>query len=357
MATRQTGKFFKRVLRHKFLVMLGLVGLGLALAWLTLGHKGSRKETNPRAAAVSEDKAIIRIFEVKKMAFSDYLEAMGTIKGNNEIELKFSVSGYLAKINFKEGDWIEKGEIIAELDLREAELRLEKARIEFENTEKLYKLGAVVKERYEEVRLNLGLAEEERKRHLIYSPWRGILGEIEKRGGEFVTPQDKVANFIEASSVYVEIGIIEKEIRKVSLGQAAEVGVDTYPDRVFEGKVTTIIPFVSGSNRTMRVHIKIANPKGELLPGMFARARILTYEQREALVVPASSIFQEGDRFSVFKVAGTRLAKCPVTITYLKEDYAEIKDGIREGDKVALKVIGELIDGKRIEVIEENKVR
>jgi membrane fusion protein (multidrug efflux system) len=350
-------KFFKKVWQYKFAVMMAVIGLGLAMAWLTLGQRGTRKGNSLKDMGPVEEKAVIRIFQVRKTGFSDYLEAMGTIKGNNEIELKFPVSGYLTRINFKEGDWIEKGQVIAELDSNEAELRLGKARIEFENTEKLYKLGAVAKEKYEEARLNLGLAEEEKKRHLISSPWRGVLGEIEKETGAFVTPQDKLASFIEASSVYVEIGVIEKEIRKISQGQLAEVRVDTYPEKVFEGKVTTIIPFVSGSNRTMRVRIKTGNPRGELLPGMFARARVLIYEEVSALVVPVSSIFQEGDKFLVFKVAGDRLVECPVNIRYLKEDYAEVKDGVSEGDEVALKVMGELVDGKRIEIISEDKAR
>ena len=340
-----------KILKHKFIFMTGLVAAGLVLSWWIFSGRDIKKGPGENIKD-SEERIVVRIFEITRTRFSDYLEAMGTIKGNNEIELKFPNTGYLAKINFIGGDWIEEGEVIAELDLREAELRLEKAKIEFENAKKMYGLGAVLKDRYEEARLNFKLAEAEQRRNLILSPFKGVLGEIEKEKGELVTPNDKIANFIEASSVYLEIGIIEKEIKKISEGQTAEVKVDTYPEKIFKGKVAAVVPIVTGSNRTMQARIRLGNPKGELLPGMFGRVRILIYEKAGAMVVPVVSLFKEGEKFFVFKVLEGKLAKSEVIVSYFNEEHAEIKDGVSDGDAIALKVMGEMGEGKQVEIID-----
>lgn len=341
---------FRPLVRYKFSFIAGLVIIGAAISWLVLRQTGKRDV--PEKTVTGEDRVVARIFKARSARFSDYLKTMGTIKGNNEIELRFPVMGYLSKINFKEGEWVEKGEVIAELDSREAGLKVKKARIESENTEKLYNLGAVLKERYDEAKVNLELAEEEQKRYLLVSPFRGILGEIKKDEGELVTPQDNFAGFVEASSLKVEIGIIEKEIRKVTAGQSAEIIVDTYPDRIFRGKVATVVPVVEGTNRTMRVGIGAANPEGELLPGMFARVKILIYEKENAVVVPVSTLFQEEGNYFIFKINGERLQRSNVVVAYLNEEYAEIEAGVREGDAIAIKITGEMQDGKKVEIID-----
>ena len=90
--------------------------------------------------------------------------------------------------------------------------------------------------------------------------------------------------------VVAEFGITEREINKISLGQGAKVFVDAYPDKVFEGTVENIAPVIIGTSRTADVRVRIENPEGLLLPGMFARIKISLFQKKNTLVVPNDAI-------------------------------------------------------------------
>jgi membrane fusion protein (multidrug efflux system) len=117
----------------------------------------------------------------------------------------------------------------------------------------------------------------------------GYVGAVETDKGAFVTPQDKIAHFVDIQDVYVEFGIIEKDIAKVREGQNVEVTVESYGDEIFKGQVDSVSPIVEGRSRTLRVRSKLSNVDEKIKPGMFGRVNLLVYEKEDALVIPSSS--------------------------------------------------------------------
>jgi Cu(I)/Ag(I) efflux system membrane fusion protein len=191
------------------------------------------------------------------------------------------------------------------------------------------------------------------------------MGPREAEEGEFVTPQDKIGSLLEISEVFVEVGIVERDIEKLKIGQRTKVFVDAYPAANFEGQVDYIFPVIEGKSRTLTAKIKINNPEGLLLPGMFSRAEILIVDLKDALmvpatclipaktgaviapVIPAQSIIKTEDEMQVGTLQMRR-----VTLGYRTSDYAEVKSGVDANDLVIIEVQGgDLKDGARVKIV------
>jgi membrane fusion protein (multidrug efflux system) len=311
---------------------------------------------------------------------------MGSVKGDREIELRFSVNGIVDSINFFEGDLVRKGDIIATLDQKDALLKLEytksklktqevaemTAKKKLEIHQQLYDKGIIIKPKLEEVRLEyegaktqvtsaqkeveFSLAELDKT--YLYSPIDGVVGTRDVEVGEFVNSNVKIASIYDVSTIIAEMGVIEKDVTRVALGQKVKINVDTYPGVDFEGKIDNVAPIIEGKSRTLTIktRIKNDNPKGTLLPGMFARIWVSVYEKKNTIKVPSACLHDldnNGEFDSVYTVDENNIAKVrPVKIGYVSTDFIEVLDGLREGEQVVSEAMAELKDGVKVDVIE-----
>jgi len=356
--------------------------------------KQSKKEeiTPPAPTQTEVRPVLVRVFKVKATDFQDILPVMGTIKGKTEIELKFEVSGLIKKINFREGEQIKKGECIACLDPKDLLLRVAYSKNKLKSAQaaynsiqkksevhkKLYEAGAILKTKLEEVELEcesakfqvettkneLELVENEFNKACLYAAKDGVMGPRKREEGEFVTPQDKTGSLLEIAEVLVEVGVVERDIDKIKLGQKAKVYVDAYPNITFEGNIDSIFPIVEGRSRTLTVKIKVSNPEGLLFPGMFARAEILIVALRDAFIVPATCLVAGSKGITLVPVIPkesiqigedeTQIGTVQlrrISLGYLTSDYAQIKEGLKADDFVVLEAQGELKDNAKVKIV------
>ena len=333
-----------------------------------------------------EELVTVRTYRVIRGDFIDVLPGMGTIKGDREVELRFESNGIVDSINFFEGDLVRKGDIIATLAQKDALLKLEysktklktqqfseeAAKKKLEIHQKLYDDGIIIKPKLEEVQIEyegaksqsqsaqkeVEFALSELDKTYRYSPINGVMGTRDVEVGEFVTSNIKIASLYDTSTVIAEMGVIEKDINRVALGQKAKVTVDTYPGVEFEGQIENIAPIVEGKSRTLTVKIRIKNdnPRGTLLPGMFARVWVSVYEKKNTVRLPSACLYDldnNGEFDSVYVVSSENIAKAtPVKIGYVSTDYIEIIDGLREGEQVVSESMAELKDNVKVDVIE-----
>ncbi len=371
-------------------------------------YKKTKKETAKKQA--EQLPTPVKVYKVAKVSFRDSLPSLGTIKGFREYDLKFATAGVMEYINFKEGEKITQGDIIASIDQKEALLKLEYAKIELEKQEKLFELGAIVETKLKQTQLEYQSAKTELDKTNLVAFSDGYIGSLELDKGSYVTPQDKVGAFVDIKDVYVEFGIIEKDVAKIKEGQNVEMVVDSYPDQVFKGQVDSISPLVEGRSRTVKIRSKVSNIDEKIKPGMFGRVNVLVYEKEEALVIPSSGFKKKEDQYFVYLVhpeedtpkeetleeakekmnqarktkekkskkkekAGKEGAQeepqeipaqspeepasqlgaievRPIEIAYATPDAVEIKEGIEEGDLVVVDIEQELQDKSKVEVTE-----
>lgn len=362
----------------------------------------------------------VKGFKIGRFNFEDSLNALGTIKGSVEFKLSFEVPGTISSVNYKEGERYEEGALLISLKQDDILLRLKRAQAEmnkyqaqaqitdqkYKDHEKLLAMGAITKSALENVKLELDSAQYETEaarlevkaaesmleKSNLYAPSAGMIGELSVEEGESVTANTLLGTHVNTEFVYAEFGVVERDMNKIALGQKARVFIDAYPDKTFEGVIENVSPIVAGSSRTATARVRIENPDRFLLPGMFARIRILLYSKKNTLVVPTDSVqggqgeqfvyvvhlnqepeapapapALEADKSKTKKDKKAKQAeqqaapaeklpetveKRAVTIGYTRPDYSQIDAGLSEGEVIAISGLERLEDGKKVRLLE-----
>jgi HlyD family secretion protein len=142
--------------------------------------------------------------------------------------------------------------------------------------------------------------------------------------------------------VYVQGKVDEADIAHVYLGQPARIKVESFRDRVFNGKVTKIAPLgVEKDNvTTFEVRVSIDNGSGELKANMTANAEILLDEHKGVLTVPENAVSYDNQKNATVQVPDQNQKegwrKVPVKVGLSNGSVTEIISGLKEGDKVVL---------------------
>ena len=366
------GLFRKLNVKRNYIIIIVIMLLAGLILSRTIGdiQKIIFKRKPPQEIAELElvGEAIpVKAYKLKRISFKDTLPVMGNIKGVREIELKFETNGILESFNFEEGERIQEGDIIANLNQRDALLKLKYAELEVEKIKRLFDIGGVDKIRFEQVKLEYESKKSEFEKTNIYATTDGLLGSQDIDVGAYVTPNDKVGIFVDISDVYAEFNVIERDSPKLKLGQKGEIFVDAYPNKSFRGTVDSISPIVEGRTRTQNIKIELKNPELDLKPGMFVRALISTYENDNALIVPTSAFKKkdadyfvyvvhkkkkpiEEERETILETGTIEVRK--IQIAYLTQDVAEIAKGLEEGELVVVEAFQDFKDKEIVEISE-----
>lgn len=326
----------------------------------------------------------VKAYKVSKVKFDDSLSILGNVKASKQVDLRFETNGVLENVNFREGDFIERGAVIANLKPTEALLRItynesklllsEKkrdiAQKKLERKQEFFKAGAIVEAEVVEANLEyqaaeaqvqtsiqeMALAKNEFEKTKLIASMDSFMGTREADPGEFLSANTKVGSVFDIDSVYVELGVIEKDIKKIESGQKVSLQVDAYPGIIFDGVVDKIPAIVEGKSRTMPLKIKVENSNRLLKPGMFVRSRVFVFEKEDVIMVPAMSLVDsDGDGVfdSVFAIEYGEVAQLkPVKIGYMTTDYVEITSGLESDQEVVVETSGQLDNGVKVEVME-----
>jgi len=166
-------------------------------------------------------------------------------------------------------------------------------------------------------------------------------------------PQKRVGTLVSLDTVLVRVGIIEKEIDKIFPGQTVLASVDTYPNMEFKGKVENISPLVQGQSKTVTVEALFANEGKLLLPGMFARTKIVVYEKEDVISVPNEALEKLPNGYQVFVVGKDMKAEArPVEVSYVSHAYSVISAGLSPGEQVIVQRPQDLKPGTLLKIIE-----
>jgi len=341
---------------HKLVGIAVVVVLGslliFGLSQIFFGKKEA-KVGETGGVEVADVGTQVKVLKVAKTDFSDSILAMGAIKGFAQVNLGFQITGVVSAFNFREGDEIKAAQIICQVDPQEQLLKYEEAKVNYNNAQSLYDLGAIIPLKLQEAKIKLDLAQTDLAKTAIVAPTDGILGSRDVEVGSTVNPNMKVGTFLDINDVFAEVGIMEREINKVVVGQDVKINIDAYPDLDFGGTVTNIAPMVKGKSKTLSVKVQIANPYRLLLPGMFVRTRIKIFETKNAIIIPRPALKKVKGAYHVFTVNQNNKAEFKtVKLGYVTTDNVQITEGLNEGDLVAVEGIEELKDGAKVQVME-----
>lgn len=297
----------------------------------------------------------LQLASVTKQDIRSTVSSSGSLTGKNVADLRFKSSGKLAFINVKAGDKVFAYQTIAGLDTKLLEIDLQQARntlrdkqataekveddIKDHSKDETFAQKAtrstaqVARDNaYDEVRA----AEKALQDAYIYTPIAGIVTQAPYVAGQNVSASDVIAQVVDFSQIYFDTEIDEADIGKIALGQKAEVTLDAYADKVFEGKVDQIIPqteTTSSGATVVTVRIKLTNPDITPINGLSGQTSILLSEAKNTLTLPIEAV-RDDDTVFVQTTQGLKPQKVEVGIK--SDTDVEIKMGLNEGEKVVL---------------------
>lgn len=309
----------------------------------------------------------LEFYTVKRATIKSTVSASGTLSGKSMIDLKFNSAGEIYSLNVKAGDKIQPGQLLASLDNRDQlyalaqvqnNLRDKQATVDkiiddihlfqygmggFANvgsssetmTQRQQRTQAEVAR--DNAFVSVKSAQKDLEDTLIVSPVLGVTTQVNASLNQQANTQNIIIRISDTSQVLFDAEIDEADINKVSLGQAAEVTLDAYPDQVLIGQVWEIQPLtkvsLSGA-KVITVRIKLEEMREKFIQGLSGQASIILAEAKDSLVVPVEAI-REND--TVLVKRNGQLVPQKIIQGVMSETEVEIKEGLNEGDQVVAK--------------------
>ncbi|WHZ11197.1 MAG: RND efflux system, membrane fusion protein [Burkholderiaceae bacterium] len=253
---------------------------------------------------------------VQKLQWQPQLKAVGTLNPVRGADLASEVAGLVRSIHFKSGQDVPAGALLVQLnadadvaqlhvlqaaaDQAETVLKRDKAQLAVQavsqaqvdaDTNALKSARAQVAQQAAQV-----------DKKSIRAPFAGRLGITTLQPGQYVNAGTALVTLQTLDPIYVDFTLPQQELNGLATGQAVKLGIDAYPGQTFAGKINAINPKVDPSTRNVQVQATVANPKRELLPGMFADVRIDVGAVQERLTVPQTAITYNPYGSTVFVV-------------------------------------------------------
>lgn len=266
----------------------------------------------------------------------------------------------IQKMNVEVGDFVYKGQILAEMDkvqLNQARLKLANDSTEFGRLRGLYEKGGLAKSDFEAKELALRVSQSSYanlyENTILRSPISGVITSRNYDRGDLFSMSKPIYVVQQISPVKLLVGVSESDYTKVKKGDKVVITADAIPEKEFYGTVNRIHPTIDAASRTFITEIVVNNKDRLLRPGMYAKVKI-TFGINHSVIVPDEAIvkMQGSGQRAVYIVQPDSTVKfSPVTLGKHFDTYYEILSGVSEGDEVATKGGFSLKNGSKVKVL------
>jgi membrane fusion protein, multidrug efflux system len=276
------------------------------------------------------------------------ITAVGSLRSDESVTLRPEVAGRVNAIGFQEGRPVAKGVTLVKLDpaINEAEVLQAKANLtlaqaKYDRAVDLQKQGFISGQAKDEAENNLkvmeasvALAAARLAKTEIRAPFSGVIGLRSVSIGDYVKEGQDMVNLESIDLLKVDFRVPEVYLKQVQVGQKLEVSLDALPGRSYEGMVSAINPLFDTAGRAIVIRAQVRNADTALRPGMFARVRLLTKDERDAVVLPEQALVPQGEDQYVFRIVDGKATRIKVELGQRRDGRVEVVKGITPGDSI-----------------------
>jgi membrane fusion protein (multidrug efflux system) len=305
------------------------------------------------------------------------LTAIGSVTAVQGVNVTTEVAGLVRELAFEPGAVVAKGDLLVRLDtsseeaqLRAMEAQLDMARLSFERVSKLRAQNissqsdldtAEASMKQDQANADAIRATIEKK--TIRAPFAGRLGIRQINLGQYLDVGKPIVSLQSLSPVYAVFSLPQQELSRLSTGMRVRLYIDAFPERTFEGILTTINPDLDPATRSIGLQATIQNPDQLLRPGMFTRAEVLLPEEKSVVVIPSTSVLPApyGDSVYIIEPSSAPEGKGGLTVRQQfvrtgasRGDYLSVETGLKPGDKIVSAGVFKLRNGMAI--LENNDI-
>ena len=351
------------------LLLLAILGFGVACSKDTPAATSKPPVTVDPDVFDADQPQLFKTAKAETRALPTQVIANGTVSPdvNRTIHVTSLGGGRVIDLKVKLGDAVVKGQtllVISSPDLASAMSDYQKAKADevlshkaLDRAQMLFDRGAIAAkdlETAQDIEDKAKVDVETAQHHIqvlgadpehpsplinLKAPESGTIVEQNVAGFEGVKSLDNTPNLFtiaNLSEVWVVCDVFENDLGEVHLGDAAEIRLNAFPDRIFKGTVADISRVLDPNTRSAKVRIVLGNEDGALRPGMYAVATFRSRKLTNRVVVPATAIMRLHDKDWVFsKEGGNRFRKIAVQADGMTHDgMQQIRDGVKPGDEL-----------------------
>jgi len=279
------------------------------------GQGGAAGGQRAGAQGAARNAAAVRVVTVEQGTIEKSVIINGEILARNQVTIYPTVGGRLVESNYTVGDRVTRGAVVARIDPSRP--------------------GEVY------------------SRSSVTSTVAGTVLQAPYSVGDTVSTQTAVFIIGDLSSVLIETYIAERFVASISQGLRASVWFESMPGEIFTAEVYEINPVLDPASRTLRIRLRFTKPDPRIKAGMFATISLVTNRKTNIPVIPRLSVINTYGSWIVFIVDENNIARRrEVTLGIDNEEYIEVLDGVKPGDRVVSAGQNFLSDGDPVRIVE-----
>ena len=305
----------------------------------------------------------VTVAEARSELIPNLLTAVGELAAVHQVNVTSDVSGRVTDILFTSGSEVKAGSPLVQLfdapeqaDLANFKAQATVAQLSLDRAKQLaarqFGPQATVDQAqaaYDQANAGIANTQAIISQKLVRAPFDGELGVRHIEVGQYLTAGTQIVTLTDLSKLYANFTVTEKDSGQLKVGQPIRVGVDAYPGRTFEGKITAIEPQIATETRNIRVQATLDNPGHILKPGMFATTTVVLPDKPPVLTVPETAVDYTLYGDSVFLITEKKENDGKTSLSAVRTfvrtgnrvgGRAEILSGLKPGDRVV--AVGQL---------------
>ena len=325
--------------------------------------------TAASSAAAQEERPPVIVAPSTLQRFVDRVEAIGTTRSNETVEIRSNVTEKVVEIGFEDGDTVKKGQLLVGLEraeeeagIKAAEAQLREARTSYERAQKLesrqYATTASLDERrsaMEGASANLEAARSRLSDREIRAPFDGVVGLRNISPGALVTPGDTITTLDDLDPMKLDFTVPATHLSSLEPGLEIEARSEALGGEIFHGEVRSVSPRIDPVTRAVTARAVLPNPELKIKPGLLMTVELLK-RPREAVIVPEEALVPEGEKNFVFVLHRDRdneAERREVTIGGRQPGEVEIVHGLAAGELVVTHGAMRLRNGAKARILTE----
>lgn len=322
-----------------------------------------------READETQEPAVpVEVATVARRVVAAFHRAASSIEADRLVEVTCRAEGRVREVLAEEGEWVEAGQVLAQLEndrqrveLRRAELSMDEQTRKLERARAMLAEQLISDEEFDAARAAHDQAEAERdlvrialEETFVKAPFAGQVTARAVVEGQMVQTTHSAFTLADFSPLRVRVHIPEPVAAKVSVGETVMLETESGREDI-HATIERISPVVDPATGTVRITLRL--PDDALVRvGGFVKARLTTDRQHDVLAIPKVALVEEGGLRSVFVAAADTVRKVEINTGLYDETHVEVTGGLEEGWAVVTLGRGGLRTGSRIEVLEDSQL-
>lgn len=344
-------------------VKLYLLAL-LALSSLIVTGCGDSK-ANPDEEKSKEKSALVKTQQFPYEDYTDNISVLGVVKASKSANISAEEGGKIVRFNKTKGDYVQQGDVIAEIDnmllksnMDAAKAQYDLAEVNFVKQEKVYKENASSELAYLQAKYQRDAAKAQYEliktrfeKTFVKAPFSGYIENKFSEIGEVVAPGQSLVVLVYTSEVKISAGVPENYINRIKQGEKVKVIFKDLDNKEFTSRVSFVGRTINTSNRTFNVEVELSNPNNLIKPELNAELFIEQGTFVKTITVPENILLKTDAGYVVYVENNGRAEQRVVELLGRFNNKAAIKSGLTDTDNVITVGYQSIVAGEKVKVM------